>query len=1065
MISLSSILVGLGVLASPGSTEPINLAPNPSMESPGSDAVPAGWHAESGKAERDAEVAHGGAKSLRLTAGGSWISDPVALEIGKTYELAGWVRAAAIAAAGADAGATIAMDSFPLSFHTSPILGSQAWTRVSIPFTATASKDRIRCAIAGRDASGGAWFDEIELRPTEPPPLAAAAVSRYGPGYRYDQAGWVYLHIEGEPYERGYQHGWLLSKEIEGFVGRSARTSSAESPKESWKWLRLMCDSLFSRRYTDELRLEMKGIADGAAAHGAKWDKRPVDFLDVVTLNSWTEVMCLEGALAVTPTGLEGRVFKQPYPGGPAPGRLDRCSAFAANGPATADGKIVFGHITMFGLYISRDFNVMIDVKPAKGHRVLMQGYPAAVQSGMDYYINDAGVLITETTIDQGPFDVSGTSEVSRIREAAQYGESIDDVARILREKNNGLYANEWLIGDVKTNEIAMLELGTYKTKLWRSSKDEWPGGTKGFYWGCNNTKDPDVRSEYVVDPIAGKPSSLLFQPADRDLKWLELFRGHAGKIDLRFGTLAFSTPPICSAHSVDAKVTTTDMAKQMMTWAYFGRPNGVTWEATDQEKRDHKDIVPLVSSGWTLLRPDAPNLPSPEACAAAEAANTMHDHDARAEKDSDADDESDDDVADADDDEPKADPAGFVPPWRGTVLPASDADLWIAAGWPRYYAAAEAEKKAEKKGDEKRLAALHESLGAARAQYCAAVGRNGAADRALATLSFDYATDIWHQIAEGKGACVLHELRRAIGDEAFLKAMNDCGSRFGGKTMSTADLRKGAEAAAGEDLGWFFDQWTTRDGAPRVRLDQVESQKSGDSWTIEASLVQEGAAYRFPIDVILTTEKKSETKTVWLEGATTSLKFTADAPPKTLAVDPLGDHLVVDGAAYSITSYQDDFDHALIVYGTRADEAANRFAAQRLHDRQVRSWAQKDIPVKRDVDVTDEELKRSHVVLIGRPETNAVAARFASAFPIALPSASFDVAGKTWARSTQSLVEATTNPLAPTKSMVLVAGLGPDATVNAAEWTPGGVGYVILDGKKKKASGWLRDPSLTHGF
>ena len=34
-----------------------------------------------------------------------------------------------------------------------------------------------------------------------------AAVQRYGPAYRFPQAGWTVLHIEGEPYERGEQHG------------------------------------------------------------------------------------------------------------------------------------------------------------------------------------------------------------------------------------------------------------------------------------------------------------------------------------------------------------------------------------------------------------------------------------------------------------------------------------------------------------------------------------------------------------------------------------------------------------------------------------------------------------------------------------------------------------------------------------------------------------------------------------------------------------------------------------------------------------------------------------------
>ena len=31
---------------------------------------------------------------------------------------------------------------------------------------------------------------------------------------RHEKNGWIYLHIEGSPGERGFQHGYLLSKEI-----------------------------------------------------------------------------------------------------------------------------------------------------------------------------------------------------------------------------------------------------------------------------------------------------------------------------------------------------------------------------------------------------------------------------------------------------------------------------------------------------------------------------------------------------------------------------------------------------------------------------------------------------------------------------------------------------------------------------------------------------------------------------------------------------------------------------------------------------------------------------------
>ncbi len=1043
--------------------EALNLAPNPSMEDSSSDVVPHGWRVETGRGQLDASTAHGGRRSLKVSASeraeAAWISDPVSLELGRTYELAGFVRAAAVEGDGPDAGATLAMKSFPISSHSPAIRGTQDWTRVRVTFTATAPSDRIRCAVGGEKAAGSAWFDEIELRPTEPDPMPPGAVRRYGPAYRYDQAGWLVLHIEGEPYERGYQHGALLSSEIEEFIGRSARTGSSENPKLEWKWVRRLSDSIFLRRYTPELLLEMKGIADGAAARGAKWDDRPVDLLDVVSLNAWTEIMCLDGALAHTPTGLEGRLFKEPFPTPDEPPRVEKCSAFAATGPATADGKIVFGHITMFGLYISRQFNVMIDVKPTQGHRVLMQGYPGAIQSGMDYYMNDAGILITETTIDQGPFDVEGTPEASRIRNAAQYSESIDDVASHLTTRNNGLYANEWLIGDVKTNEIAMLELGTRRTKLWRSSRNEWPGGTEGFYWGCNNTKDADVRSEYVPDPL-GKPRSLLFKPADRDLKWLELYRRFQGKIDLTFGTLAFATTPICGRPSLDAKVTTSDMAKNLMTWAYFGRPNGKTWEPTDSEKKAHDDVLPLISSGWTVLRLDSPTLPPPDAAASAAPAVAYRRVDATRHGERGGSDDPDDHA----DKRAASDPPHFVPPWRGTVLPRTDADLWLAAGWARYYQIAEEERKAEAEpaADAERRKTpskvLHDKLAASRARYLAAVGRD--ADTPLSALRFEYASDIWHQIAEAKGAWVLHELRRVLGDEAFFTVMNECGDRFAGKSISTGDLRKSAETASGQDLAWFFDQWIERKGLPRFRLTGITAKESGGAFQVEATIAQDDPPYRIPVEVVLASESGSERQRVWLEGNSTRVRFTSATEPRTIQVDPEGDHLAASRPPFAVSSYMDDLGRVVIVYGTQAEEAANRYAAERIRERFRTGWWLRDIPVLRDVDVTEQHRKTRHLLLVGRPETNRVAAEFESAFPIAFAGSSFEVEGKSYARSSHALIEAAANPLEPGLSLVLIAGLGPEATVIAADRHPEGVGYAVFDGKRALTSGWLEEPA-----
>jgi hypothetical protein len=109
----------------------------------------------------------------------------------------------------------------------------------------------------------------VELRADQLPPSASVpdpvSIERYGPAYRYPQAGWIVLHIEGEPYERGYQHGRLLAPEIAEIVQTAAVNQSPKSPEDGWTQMRTLADALFLRRYDQEFLQEMKGIADGAA--------------------------------------------------------------------------------------------------------------------------------------------------------------------------------------------------------------------------------------------------------------------------------------------------------------------------------------------------------------------------------------------------------------------------------------------------------------------------------------------------------------------------------------------------------------------------------------------------------------------------------------------------------------------------------------------------------------------------------------------------------------------------------------------------------------------------------
>jgi hypothetical protein len=114
-----------------------------------------------------------------------------------------------------------------------------------------------------------------------------------------------------------------------------------------------------------------------------------------------------------------------------------------------------------FSNFVDGQFARMVmDMRPAKGHHMLWQGFVGWVWSGTDFFVTGAGMMGTETTI--GGFTAyKNLAPIScRIRQAMQFGSSIDDYAAALLKDNSGDYANCWLFGDTKTGEIATLELG-----------------------------------------------------------------------------------------------------------------------------------------------------------------------------------------------------------------------------------------------------------------------------------------------------------------------------------------------------------------------------------------------------------------------------------------------------------------------------------------------------------------------------------------------------------------------------------------------------------------------------
>jgi len=653
--------------------------------------------------------------------------------MGKRYELSGWIRTEALQIHDLDrspiaSGATLTMASMPFDVHSASLGGTQPWTRVTLRFIASRAQDQILLTVGnGGSFSGRTWFESIRLdevlSDSEWP--VREAVQTFGPAYRYPAAGWIYLHIEGKPYERGYQHGHLMVREIPEYLERCAALLGS---KEHWSDYRTTVNALFLRGFDQEILEEMRGIADGASDAGARWQDRRIDLVDVAVANTTVELGELSGALATTPTGLEGLgLEKPPYANGQHDSVLDHCSAFAATGPATRDGKMVIGHVTWWPLTLAEQTNVMLDIKPAAGHRMLIQSYPGGIESGTDWYQNDAGVVLTETTIEQTPFNVQGTPVAFRARAAIQYSSNIDEVVQHLGTRNNGLYTNEWIIGDAKTNEIAIYDLGTNHTRLWRSSKNEWFGDTPGFYWGDNNAKDLTVRLEDYPDP-QGDAGYIPYVPYARDLAWQDLYRKYRGQIDEQFGFLAFRTAPLVSAATMDAKVLTSEMASHFMVWAAIGKPNQREWLPAKWDSSKDDGLYP---SGYYLFQQE----PS-------ESLRAIVQQNEKARLTAPAD-SAKNTIAEA-----GAPPSFEGRLWKGWLLPASDADTWFVAGAAAYKRVLQSKN-------------MEQALDAQRATW-----------RRL-ELSPETPANRY-QRERTKGALFLDSLHGKMGDAAFLKLMSD---------------------------------------------------------------------------------------------------------------------------------------------------------------------------------------------------------------------------------------------------------------------------------------------------
>ena len=435
-------------------------------------------------------------------------------------------------------------------------------------------------------------------------------------GSSYQMNGWKYISIYGKPRERGYAYGSLCVDDFKE-IQRILVFLMMEAYGKEWSYFVEEISKGFkemTEKEFPELYEEMMGITEGLVQGGCK---TTID--EIIAWNFYCSIPYWYSIISESHFAKEG-------------GAKDHCSAFMAVGRDwTEDGGIVCAHNSFTDFIDGQLSYVILDIKPDKGHRMIMQASPCWIWSGTDFFLTSKGIIGTETTIG-GFVPYEKRFPIGyRIRKAMQYGNSLDEYCEILLHENSGDYANSWLFGDIHSNEILRIELGLQYHNIERTKN--------GYFIGFNSVYDERIRNLEVQN--SGFYDIRRHQGA-RLVRLGDLMDEHKGKLNLDIAKQIISdhydvylkkenpcSRTVCSHYELDARefmsqesrpkpfsphgavdgiVCNSAMAKKMSFMAKFGSSCDIPFDKDEfcKQHRQYAKFCPYLQSRpvqpWTIF-------------------------------------------------------------------------------------------------------------------------------------------------------------------------------------------------------------------------------------------------------------------------------------------------------------------------------------------------------------------------------------------------------------------------------------------------------------------------------
>lgn len=274
-------------------------------------------------------------------------------------------------------------------------------------------------------------------------------------------------------------------------------------------------------------------------------------------------------------------------------------------------------------------FNIVLYITPNTGTPFVMQTAAGLIMSATDWFVCASGIIGCETTMSSMKYQPQfGYPYFCRIRQAMQYGQSLDDYITIMKERNAGDYACSWLLGDINSAEIMLFELGLKETNIKRTKN--------GVFYGMNTALGKHIREQETTDRDL---DDIKTSSGARNSRFKELFSrrkstSYYGKITTENAKLIISdhhdaylkidsmnNRSICRHSELDAsspnlgltgyylwgatdgKVVNTQQAKRLEFEGRFGSSCGREFIA-----KDFLEKHPEYKKDWGEVLPDFPN-------------------------------------------------------------------------------------------------------------------------------------------------------------------------------------------------------------------------------------------------------------------------------------------------------------------------------------------------------------------------------------------------------------------------------------------------------------------------